>query len=404
MQRELIPQPVSYSAPWDAETVESRAAELLHGKSARVAYLYGRLDTSTFRYRVYNMVEALRAAPDSGVTASWFALCEADVLMRLLPQIDVLVIARLQYDYQVANLIARARTLRVRVLADFDDLVFDVRYAHLLSANNDCDTTVEEHWQRVFAAFGRMQASLSLCDGGITTNGFLAEKMAGVVDGPVRIVPNFLNRRQQELSGRLLEAKQARNFAGDGRVTIGYFSGSATHNLDFETALTALVELMREDRSVDLRIVGHMRAFDSLTEFANRVEWIDLQDWVNLQIKIAEVEINIAPLQQNDFTNCKSELKFFEAAAVGVWTCASRTFAFDAAIADPAHGRLTENSDWSAALREAVALARDKAAYSERARTTARYALDRYGWDRNTSAIVGALQTSNRLSDNAFAG
>jgi glycosyltransferase involved in cell wall biosynthesis len=393
MQRDLIPQPVSYSAPWDAETVESRAAELLRGKGARIAYLYGHLDTGTFRYRVYNMVEALRAAPETGLTASWFALCEADVLMRLLPRIDVLVIARVQYDYQVANLIARARALRVRVLADFDDLVFDVRYAHLLSVNNDHDTTVEEYWQGVFAQLGRMQATLSLCDGGITTNGFLAEKMARIVDGPVRIVPNFLNRRQQELSRRLLDAKRARNFDADGRVTIGYFSGTPTHNLDFEAALPALIELMREDEDVGIRIVGCMRAFDSLAEFSERVDWVGLQDWLNLQVKIAEVEINIAPLQQNDFTNCKSELKFFEAAAVGVWTCASRTFAFGAAIADPTLARLTENSDWGAALREAVALARDKATYSERAQATARYVFDRYGWDKNTSAIVEALRT-----------
>ena len=47
---------------------------------------------------------------------------------------------------------------------------------------------------------------------------------------------------------------------------------------------------------------------------------------------IAEVEINISPLKENQFTNCKSELKFFEAAACGTLTLASPTYAFKKSI------------------------------------------------------------------------
>jgi hypothetical protein len=113
---------------------------------------------------------------------------------------------------------------------------------------------------------------------------------------------------------------------------------------------------------------------------------------MNLQVKIAEVDINIAPLQQNDFTHCKSELKFFEAAAVGTWTCATRSYTFERAIVEPALGTITENGNWEDVLTEAVALARDKTAYAKRSVTAADYAYGRYGWDKNTAAIIAALE------------
>ena len=56
--------------------------------------------------------------------------------------------------------------------------------------------------------------------------------------------------------------------------------------------------------------------------------------------------MNIAPLLVNDFTNCKSELKFFEAAAVETTTIASPTYAFKKAIADGKNGFLAEPGEW----------------------------------------------------------
>ena len=62
--------------------------------------------------------------------------------------------------------------------------------------------------------------------------------------------------------------------------------------------------------------------------YRDRIEFYPLQDFMNFQRLIAEVEINIAPLQDNTFTNCKSELKFFEAAICGTLTLATPTFSF----------------------------------------------------------------------------
>jgi hypothetical protein len=380
-----------FRTPWQDETLPLRLAEVLSGTGQRIAYVYGTPDTSTFRYRVFNVIEALRAAPDSGISASWFAASEIAALRQLLPKLTTLVLARVQMSWAMSDLITAARRNGVRVLFDCDDLVFDVRYGQLVYVNNDQALDSEAHLVGWYGYVGRLQAVAQQCDGGITTNSFLAEKLARVCQGPVSIIPNFLNKRQQEVSDRLLAAKAARSFDPGKRVMIGYFSGSPTHNRDFQVALDALIQLMDEDDSVAVRIVGFMSGHEQLVRFGDRVDKINLQDWMNLQVKIAEVDINIAPLQLNDFTNCKSKLKFFEAAIVGSFTVASRSYTFQRAIQPPEQGMLINNGDWYQALKSAVARVRETDAYARSAMTTAKAVTDRYGWNSNTDYIIAAL-------------
>ncbi|WP_322894338.1 MULTISPECIES: glycosyltransferase [unclassified Yoonia] len=391
MFHDLLAEPVLFETPWENETLPQRLCELLAGEGEKVAYIYEWPDSSTFRYRVYNIMEALRAAGDDRVSASWFSAREIDSLRACLHRITTLVLARVRITRAVSDLIAAAQLNGVRVLLDCDDLVFDPRYAQTVSVNNDQNFELEPHLDGWFAYVGRLNATALQCDGGITTNAFLAEKLANVCRGPVSVIPNFLNRRQQNISQHLLEAKAARGFRGDGRVTIGYFSGSPTHNKDFRIALDSLIHLMDEDDSIGVRIAGYMESHVALARFGNRVDVIPFHDWVNLQARIAEVDINIAPLQLNDFTHCKSELKFFEAAVVGTYSVVSKSYTFERAVDHPDDGMVVNNGQWYDGLKHAVALVRDSDAYGQRALKTAERVVARYGWNRNDDAIYNAL-------------
>ena len=385
----LVHGALPYDPPWEREGLDDRLAAL-HGDRPRIAWLYEKPDTSTYRYRVYNMVEGLRADRRQRASAAWFELADVPALMQRLPEIDTLVVARVRYDHVVARLIAAARAHGVRVLFDCDDLVFDTRYVHLVLDTLAQDAAHPGAWDWWFAYMGRIEATARLCDGGIATNDYLAERMREVVPGPVAIVPNFLNRRQQEVSDDLLTRKRMRRFVADGPVTIGYFSGTPSHNHDFAIVVGALCRLLERDPDVHFRIVGFMVDIGALASFGHRVERLPLHDWVNLQRLIAEVEVNIAPLQENVFTNCKSELKFFEAAAVGTWTVATPTTTFAAAMEGEGAGRLCRAHDWDAALEEAVALARTPQRYAAAAETNADAVRDRYGWNQFADSIVEA--------------
>ena len=53
------------------------------------------------------------------------------------------------------------------------------------------------------------------------------------------------------------------------------------------------------------------------------------------------------PLQYNAFTNCKSELKYFEAAVVGTQTIASPMFTYARAIRHGENGYLAQAHQWA---------------------------------------------------------
>lgn len=343
--------PIDYRDPW-TQPVEDRVCALMRKAAHRVAYLYERPDTSTFRYRVYNMVQALEG--ESDIAAGWFTRQEIPRLLALLDRCDALVVCRTRYCEQVAHLLTRAQSLGVATIFDCDDLVFDPDYVHLVLQTLDQER-FEKAWDHWFAMIGRIGATLRLCERAIVTNEFLAGRLRAAAPGKdVRVVPNFLERSQIDLSLRLYEAKQHSGFARDGRIHVGYFSGTPTHSHDFAIAADALARLLHEDRRVVLRLVGFLEPDGALRQFADRIEQFPLQDYLNLQRLIAGVEFNLVPLQSNDFTNCKSELKYFEAAIVGTVTLASPTHAFRATIRDGENGYLVPSYDWSAALAAAM--------------------------------------------------
>jgi glycosyltransferase involved in cell wall biosynthesis len=356
---------VPYADPWAARLADRRR-EFLAG-SHRIVYYYTRPDTSTFRYRVFNMVEALAlAAPD--VSATWLTEADGRAAIDLVEEADLVVVCRALYAPHVAALIARARALGKTVLFDVDDLIFDDRYVHLIMETLDQSVT-EESLQVWFALIARCGATLRLCDGAITTNDFLAERIREFADIPAWVIPNFMNEMQLRVSESARAMSEANTSSGK-EIRIGYFSGTPTHNKDFEMIEPAVARLLGEDSRVRLRVVGFLPPSELLVRFSTRVEVIPLLDFVNLQLAIADVDINLVPLQDNVFTNSKSDLKYFEAAAVGTVSVASPVFTLQRSIEHGVNGFLSHAQDWHDVLRKTVG-ENDLPRIAERARVDA---------------------------------
>ena len=378
-----------YRAPWDL-SFDERMALLMRG-SPRAAYFYTVPDTSTFRYRAYNIAQALTASGGRrGPSAAWFTEAELEQMSRVLDACDVLVLCRNSlYDDRIARLAGWARARHRRILFDVDDLVFDSTYTHLLMDTlgvNVRDPAVWDYW---FSYIGRIAATYTLCDGALVTNGYLARHAEAWSGKPVSVIPNFLNREQQDISDRIWDAKETGGWARDGRTHLAYFSGSPSHARDFGLVSHTIARLMDEDESLWLRVVGFLEPGPELSRHRARIETVPLQDFVNLQREIGAVEVNLVPLQDNPFTNCKSELKWFEAALVGALTVASPTFTYDRIIEHGSNGWLSHSHTWEAVLRETLrAVDGHRATIAPRAREEARA---KYGWDRQARMIEAAL-------------
>jgi glycosyltransferase involved in cell wall biosynthesis len=381
--------PFEYQDPW-ALDFEERLASFNAGKM-RIAYFYEHPDTSTFRYRIFNMIDALNAAPELCVGASWFTRLDLPYLERFIDRADALVICRTRYEEKINRMVMRAKSRGIPVYFDIDDMVFDVEYAHLIMHTLN-EGWSEDSWNYWFSYISRLGATLKLCDGVITTNQFLADRVAVFSHGmPTRIIPNYLNRAQQAESGRLFKAKINSRFASDNKIHLGYFSGSPTHKHDFEIVSEALAKLFDEDSRLILRIVGFLEKLGPLERHRHRVEFYPLQDFLNLQRLIAEVEINLSPLQDNVFTNCKSELKYFEAAVVGTLTIATPTFTFRKAIEDGENGFLAKAQEWKDKIETALTYADDADLYRTIIHRAHQHTIENYGWDRFGAYIYNQI-------------
>ncbi len=343
--------PPAYSNPWSS-TFDERLSQLAKGEQ-RVAYYYDYPDNSTFRYRVYNMIQVLMHSSNK-ISAAYFSFEEQDLLDKAIDRADVLVICRARYNHKLNQAILRAHHQGKVVFYDIDDMVYDPTYAHLIMDTVGEDLSQVSRWEYWFGYISRLGETLKLCDRIITTNTNLGMRLQDFSHKPVSVIPNFINREQLELSNQIFEDKKSRGFERDGRIHLGYFSGTPTHNKDFELISDALLELLRSDPRIHLRLVGFIDLPEPFNPYLSRIEISPLTDFLSLQTKIGEVELNLVPLLENIFTGCKSELKFFEAGIVGTLTVATPIFSFQQAIQDGENGYLSKSYEWFDKLSGAI--------------------------------------------------
>ena len=304
-----------------------------------VLYVVEDAEVAQFRYRVKNVIEALKESTDW--TAKWVSTDEFEE--KDLGNVDFVVVLRQSgKDGKILKIIESARKKGVKILFDLDDLIFDFKdLPVLMSATNSRNIF---YWMGYVWGIRRVAKKV---DGFITTNEFLAGKLKRSFGKACAVIPNSLNMEQVEISEKLIREKSS----GDDFV-IGYFSGSPTHKKDFAMAEPELIKFLKMHENVKLRVVGYMELSDEMKSLVDngKVQVLKLMDYLELEKSISEVDVNIAPLLINDFTNCKSELKFFEAAVVETMTIASPTYTFRRAISDGENGFLAQPGEWCGKL------------------------------------------------------
>ena len=85
----------------------------------------------------------------------------------------------------------------------------------------------------------------------------------------------------------------------DGKVKVGYFSGSITHNADFEMILPVITELFKRCPQMELHVVGELDVPAELKPFESRIVKNKFVNWEKLPALIASVDINLAPVEQS---------------------------------------------------------------------------------------------------------
>lgn len=295
------------------------------------------------RYRVSHQREQLELWNISTREVHYTAVCDSDA-----ETASVFVVYRCPLTPEIEAFINHAHNLGKKVWFDVDDLVIDTSYTNelpVVKAMSEADRAIFND------GVLRTGKTLRLCDGAIATTDRLAAELN-------KYVPYvFINRNvaSEEMLGISKIVIEADDHRSDSKTVLGYFSGSMTHNADFEQIIPVLSDVFDRHSNVCLKVVGDLALPEGLEKYDDRIIRAEKVDWRELPRLIRSVDINLAPIESTLFNEAKSENKWTEASLVGVPTIASNYGAFAAAISNGETGILcSSHSEWLAAIEDLV--------------------------------------------------
>lgn len=290
----------------------------------------------TRRYRTFHPYEQLRLV---GIPAILSHVTDP-ALPEYIKRSKIAIFHRVTYDRYIQSLFDSLLQQGGIPILDTDDLTFDPKAFQWINSSDFKDPVRAKLYQDNII---RNRQTLDACFGAITSTEFLADQIRSLGK------TTWVHRNAYSLE--MLKLSQDARLAthkSDSKVILGYASGTPTHDKDLDTIRPAIQQILQTDNRIELWLVGPLNPGGEWGEQATQIKQFPLVPWRDLPRILSQFDINLAPLvTDNPFTKAKSEIKYIEAALVGVPTIASLTPAFRHAINDGENGFLANNvNDW----------------------------------------------------------
>lgn len=284
------------------------------------------------KYRVENKIEQLKNLNFrvKSVGLSELKISDAE-------RASHIIIYRAPYNEMLVNLIQVAKEFNKPVLYDIDDLVIDTKYTDQLSYVKGLSKIEKQNYDAGVTNYGKM---LVLCDIAIASTEDLKKELKKY-NTKVLLNRNLGSEELIKLSNN------AEKLSDASCVHIGYFSGSITHNENFELIMPAILKILASFNNVKLHLAGHIDIPNELKEYSEQIVIHPFVDWRLLPQLVKNVDINLAPLVDTIFNRAKSEIKWLEAGLLKIPTIASNIGSFKDMIIEGETGILVDSSeDW----------------------------------------------------------
>ena len=364
----------------------ARPAGVFRGKSRfDVLYVIACHEGESKRYRAHNLAVGLQ---ELGFESAAILDSDTGELLQSGVSVQVLVLFRSGDTPAARQLIQWCRERGTRVCFDVDDLVFEPDSAHLVRVVSTFSAPERAEYVRGVEQYRRMllESDFATCP-----TAFLAGRIE-LLGKPAAVIPNSLNRIQSEAAERLLP-RAARD---DGAIRLGYFSGSNTHQVDFQACEPALLSVMERHPQCRFVLGGILDLGPQWDAYGDRIERLPYMPYDQMLAAVAGVDINLAPLEiGNPYCEGKSQLKIFEAGLVCVPTIASATSSYRAAIDHGTDGFLAANeTEWGDAFEALLADSELRESMGRRARERA---LSQFGPQAAAKAAAMAYGLTPRV-------
>lgn len=298
------------------------------------------LDPSV-RYRCYNVAQELLK---QGHQANVISQQAFEDNINNLSSYDVYVLHRPYLTSRLASFLLK-KCPNKQVIADFDDLIFDIENAESTSMYRSRDArsrTVRDYIAKTAEALDL----IGKCTVSTTPIASRLNKIFPHLE--TLVTPNVLDASFIGIS------KVARNSIPFEKrpYTFGYFSGTATHNKDFEMVASTLRYALKNN-GAKLLLAGEISTPKIFNDVANQITNTPLVSFHKLPFIMSQCKFALAPLENTIFNNSKSGLKYFEAALSGCMVIATPIPDIDR-FSSPNLAKCSSSNDWAKELLTAT--------------------------------------------------
>lgn len=255
-----------------------------------------------------------------------------------LLEYDIIIVQRI-FSFEHYYVLESLKRAGKKVVYEVDDDVFRVPKTN----------PAYKIYGRYDVQFGAKQC-MNLADMIVTTTPDLAESLG--VKEKCFIFPNSLSLSEFFIRG-----------GTQGDSTKLFWSGSNTHNQDWETAIPAIMKILQERDDLSLTLMGNIpdpikNLVQNDTKIGSKISGINgmmPEAYFNFLKTGLEADIGIIPLSNTMFNKGKSPCKFVEFAAIGLPIIASNTIPYSRVIEDSKNGLLCSNEEeWYTKLNELI--------------------------------------------------
>ncbi len=346
-------------------------------------------DTGLPQCRFYRLDQKLAQFEMLGIEAEVFDYRDnLDAFHQRLPSAQAVIFYRVPATPEIVEAIEAVRRADLPSFYEIDDLMFEA-----------------EHFPDSFESYGgqisrslfatlvtgteALKAAMALCDYAIASTAPLAERMAQVV----RSGRAFVHRNALHAPHETMMATAPLR-GGDGLVYIFYGTGTKAHNGDFDRYLApALARILADFPPVRLVIVGYLTLPSAFAAFGDRIAIVPpVWDTDAYWRILAGADINLAVLKPGPVSDSKSEIKWLEAAMLGVPSVVTPTAMYREAVTDGETGLFaTTPEEWYRAIRRLVLSQKERRRIGTAAREAALGAYAMPVMAGNLRAILGSV-------------
>lgn len=304
------------------------------------------------KYRVLQKVELFSKI---GVRCSIVPYQDISQSLNQMQLATQVVLYRVPDGDLVRAVMAEADRLNIAVGYDIDDPVFDI---DVYRKNPNLEFLTKAEKSALLNTSARYLNTIKQVDYVITSTTGMKTVLKKHYHGDIIHWPNVIDGETLSILKALDdEATNVRNDRKNSQVsvTIGYISGSRSHEKDFRIIEQPLYEIMAEHSEVRLIAAGYCNLPGRFAKFNQRIIKYPFVGYQGYFSYLKKVDINIIPLALNDFNECKSGIRFLEASMLHIPTVASAVGDFNHLIKHGETGFLAQTEqEWREAMERLI--------------------------------------------------